>query len=100
MILFRGKGIIMEENLYEFEVVKKAIDERDPIRLLAFAPDDEYDSESRDIVENLSSSMSMEEIAELIAKIFAESFNRVDITTNRCIIVANKIYKSIHREGI
>ena len=100
MILFRRKGSIMEENLYEFKVVKKAIDEWDPIGLLAFAPDDEYDSESREIVENLSSSISMEEIAELIAKIFAESFNRADITMNRCIIIANKIYKSIHIEDI
>ena len=38
-----------------FEIVKKYIDEKDPVRLLAMeAPDDEYAIESRKIAERIT----------------------------------------------
>jgi len=59
-----------------FETVKKYIDEKDPMRLLAMgAPDDEYDIESRKIAERITMQMSFEEIANIIANVINKSFD-------------------------
>lgn len=80
--------------------VKKAIDNFDPYALYPGedAPADEYDGESRRISEKIKSIMSIDEIAEIIAREFTSSFD-TEFTTEDCISPALKIYEYLIRQG-
>ncbi len=78
-----------------FEIVKKYIDEKDPVRLLAMgAPDDEYDIESRKIAERITVQHSAEEIAGIIAEVINKAFDR-EHSPDLYIEVAQKIRKEL-----
>lgn len=77
-----------------FNIVKKAIDEFNPMGLLPEAPNDEFDSESRKIAGQINVISTVEEIAEIIAKVFSKAFDdKFEII--ECITTAEKIYKNI-----
>lgn len=58
----------------KYHIVKEAIDEWDPIRLLHDAPDDEYEPEIRDIENQLPGVTSPDELALVIHKVFNRWF--------------------------
>lgn len=63
----------------KYEIVKKQIDKMDCYGLLSGgAPDDEFDSEAKEIAERIEITMSAEEISEIIADVFNRSFNERD----------------------
>lgn len=75
-----NKLYIMNANERIFSVVKKQIDDFDTCGLLACGcPSDEFDNESKLICERLNSSMSVQQIAAVIASIlnsyFEESYD-------------------------
>ncbi len=58
-----------------FEMVKRAVDALDPMGLLDMgAPSDEYDLESKLIVDRLSANMSPQQIAWIMAEEFSSCF--------------------------
>ena len=59
--------------------------------LLPEAPSDEYDSESQDILVRLYDSISIQEIAEIIADVFTISFAET-FSTENCLEPAKDIY--------
>lgn len=77
-----------------FKIVKKAIDEFNPYNLLPEAPNDEFDSESREISEEISINSTVEEIASIISNVFSKSFDE-KFEIKYCMIPAEKIYKLI-----
>jgi len=77
-----------------FEIVKKTIDEFNPYSLLPEAPNDEFDSESREISTIINVDSTIEEIAEIISEVFSEMFHD-NFEVKDCIETAEKIYKSI-----
>ena len=80
-----------------FDIVKKAIDEWDPFGLLNMGcPEDEYDSESRVIANNIDSHSSLKEIAEAISEEINESFNE-SLTPGDCLQPAAKIYDVLQK---
>lgn len=78
-----------------FNIVKTAIDEFNPFSLLPDAPDDEFDSESIAIAEQIKIDNTVEEIAEIIAVVLSSSFFPITFKIEDCMETANKIYKSI-----
>jgi hypothetical protein len=90
--------VYVEEQTIEAQV-KKAIDRFDPYGLMPGqdAPADEYDGESRRIVEKIKPTMSMEEIADIIAKEFTRSFNS-EFTEEYCISPAFEIYRYLMKQ--
>jgi hypothetical protein len=77
-----------------FKIVKKAIDEFNPYGLLPEAPNDEFDSESREIAGKINVNSTVEEIAKIISKVFSRAFNeKFDIKD--CMSTAEKVYKSM-----
>ena len=74
--------------------VKNAIDEWDPLGLLPWAPSDEYDSESQDVLVRLHDAISIQEIAEIIADVFTRSFGETFAIEN-CIEPAKGIYSNL-----
>lgn len=79
-----------------FDVVKTYIDEWNPYDLLPEAPCDEFDEESMMISSKLRDHMTAEQIAEIIAKVFGEMFDREDFTVENCMDVSNRIYHAVH----
>lgn len=81
-------------EILDFNTVKKHIDEWDPIDLLAFCPNDEYDGESRMIVDSFRKE---NDLGKLIYNIFRESFGESTFrkSLEECNQVAQKIMKSI-----
>lgn len=77
-----------------FKIVKKAIDEFNPYGLLPEAPSNEFDSESREIAEQINVNSTLEEIAEIIAKELSKAFD-ANFDMKKCMVPAEKIYKSI-----
>lgn len=77
-----------------FEIVKKAIDEFNPYSLLPEAPNDEFDSESREISTRINVDSTIEEIAEIISEVFSEEFYD-NFEVKSCMETAEKIYKLI-----
>jgi hypothetical protein len=73
-----------------FKIVKKAIDEFNPYCLMPEAPNDEFDSESREIARKINVNSTIEEIAEIISKVFSESFDET-IEPKYCMEPAEKI---------
>ena len=63
-------------EMSKYQLVKKAIDELDVYGLLeGGAPDDEFDSESKEISDRISESDSIIQIAEVITDVFNKAFD-------------------------
>lgn len=63
-------------EMSKYQLVKKAIDELDVYGLLeGGAPDDEFDSESKEISDRISESNSIIQIAEVITDVFNKAFD-------------------------
>lgn len=77
-----------------FKIVKKAIDEFNPYSLLPESPNDEFDSESREITAKINVNSTVEEIAEIISKVFSRTFSE-SFEIKDCIEPAKKIYESM-----
>lgn len=85
-----------------FDIVKLAIDEWDPLNLLAMGfPDDEYDGESSVISNEIDYYSSVDEIADAISIYMGESFGE-EFARNECLKPAQRIYdifQKIHLVG-
>ena len=57
----------------DYKKIKTIIDKWDPINLLAYAPEDEYDLECKEIYNLISNNMSIEFIAKTIFSVFSQS---------------------------
>ena len=84
----------------KFDIVKKAIDEWDPINLLSHAPEDEYDSEISDITRLIPTVKSVDELAQIIHRIFvkwfgADATDAKEYSVDRCYPVAQKIWRKL-----
>jgi hypothetical protein len=82
-----------------FKIVKKAIDEWNPYKLLPDAPEDEFDPESKEIADKITADLSKTEISEIIASVFYKAFGEdEEFTVDSCMETAEKIWNSIHEE--
>ena len=82
-----------------FEIVKKAIDEWNPYKMLPDAPKDEFDPESREIADKISENLSKIEISEIIADVFYRAFGEDDeFTVDSCMETAEKIWGAVHEQ--
>ena len=77
-----------------FSIIKRAIDEFDPMNLLPHAPSDEYDMESTKILAQISVNSTIEEITKVIMNVFSKSFNE-NFEENYCKPIAVKLFISI-----
>ncbi|UOQ46833.1 DUF1871 family protein [Gracilibacillus caseinilyticus] len=73
-----------------FDVVKKVINEWDPIGVLPYAPDDEYKFEVAKVVTLLSKVENVEELSDGLAKIFKKALEW-NFTKEECLPIAKKI---------
>lgn len=74
-------------------IVKKIINEWDPIGLMGHAPDDEYEIEITQIANMIYAADTVEIFADIIRNVFIQSFGD-DIfikTKEECIAIAEKI---------
>ena len=72
--LMTGERESMASQVYT--LVKQAIDQADPMRLLATgAPEDEYESEIQEIVGRVGTCMTLEEVQTLVHEVFATWFD-------------------------
>lgn len=78
-----------------FNIVKKFIDELNPMGLLPHAPDDEFDIESKKIASQINQNSTINEIAEIISKVLSKSFNE-KFEIKECMSTAEKIYQSLN----
>ncbi|WP_152394271.1 DUF1871 family protein [Paenibacillus guangzhouensis] len=84
-----------------FTVVKEIIDNWDPIGLLAIhCPDDEYESEIREIVTALSYTTNAEELASKINNILYQAFEEDFKKSNDCNVIAHEILRALHERGL
>jgi hypothetical protein len=84
-----------------FAVVKEIIDKWDPFNLLAIhCPDDEYESEIREIVTALSNVTNEEELGVELNNILYQAFEEDFKKSNDCIVIANQLLKAIHERGL
>ena len=75
-----------------YEIIKKIIDTWDPIKLLTFAPKDEYDEESMKIFK--CNTDDAKELSEIIFNVFKTAFEESFTKSNlECIEVANLIIR-------
>ena len=81
-----------------FQIVKKNVDLWNPENLLPYAPENEYDIESGQIVKKIKTNHSVEELAEIAAQVFSESFGE-NYDMKRCKRVAEAIYKDLKEES-
>lgn len=80
----------------KYLIVKKHIDEMDYCSLLSTgAPDNEFDSESREISNKINNAHTEQDIARIIAKVFNATFGNKD--AEDCFIdCAKKIHVDLH----
>lgn len=83
-----------------YSLVKKYIDEYDFEDLLAIgAPNDEYDSESREIASLIIEESTTDEIAEIISDVMKKSFGeliKVDVSKSESFMeIAGKIHVAL-----
>ena len=77
----------------QFENIKNIIDKWDPINLLDFAPDDEYDEECMRILMNYCPNSA--ELGRIIFSIFSERFEDAFVDSEtKCIMIADEILKT------
>jgi hypothetical protein len=76
----------------DLDIVKKEIDKWDPIDLLAYSPQDEYDFESKEISLKLQFDVKQNGIIifEVFSNAFGDTFTK---SVDECISVAEKIMK-------
>lgn len=77
----------------DFYIIKKAIDNWDPIELLIHAPDDEYNGETKKIAEKINNQMDENEVGLIIYNTFKDAFG-LDTFTNslqECVSIAKII---------
>ncbi len=87
------------QNINKFEIIKKYIDEYDYWELLAcHAPNDEFDSYSKQLSEMITEKDSVEDIAKMIATIMDKSFGE-EINPKKFITTAGKIKKALYAQG-
>lgn len=78
-----------------YSIIKQIIDRYDIMNLLSTGvPSDEYDIESKMIAEQITSDMSVQEIAAIVKNIFDSQFSE-NIDISICMDVA----KEINSEG-
>ena len=77
-----------------FLIVKKAIDEFNLYDLLPEAPSDEFDIESRKIAKQININSTVEEIAEIIARVFSKAFGE-EFEVKKFMATGEKIYMKI-----
>lgn len=82
--------------LISYNVIKKVIDEWDPVELLCIhTPSDEYDSESKEIFDEMNKLEFIEVgiVANIIFSVFSKSFGHDVFTSTiyECRTVAQKI---------
>lgn len=83
-----------------FEIIKKIVDDWDPIGLLAaHCPPDEYDLETIEIVNYLTLNIQINDLSTKIYEIFVEFFgiDVFDKTEEECKVVADKIIKMLKK---
>ncbi|QVY62589.1 DUF1871 family protein [Cytobacillus gottheilii] len=73
-----------------FKLVKKTINEWDPIGVLPDAPDDEYEFEVAQIVTLLNKADTEEALSEGLAEIFNKALG-CHYTVEECLPIARKI---------
>lgn len=88
---------LKEKYNVTFNIVKKIVDEWDPIGLLPFAPEDEYEMEIAGIVTLLNKVDSDEILSDGIGRIFKKSFGE-SLSKEECFSVAKKILQEIKHE--
>ncbi len=79
------------------EIIKRIIDDWDPINLFPEAPENEYWSEIDSIIMECSNLNAKEELAKVIKSVFINSFNE-DIfrfSYEECLKIAEKIQVEI-----
>lgn len=78
-----------------FEIIKKEIDKWDPIGLLDYAPADEYDIESREIMLRFCHDQhDIEQNGMIIYEVFSEAFGTsFTKSITECISIAKSIMK-------
>jgi hypothetical protein len=79
-----------------FKLVKKIVNDLDPIGLLPSAPDDEYEMEIGRIVALLSRVDSVDALAEGIGVIFTKAFDW-SFTKEECLSIAQKIWEDVKK---
>lgn len=78
------------EDKMNFDIIKKEIDNWDPIDLLSHAPPDEYDIESREIL--LKFQRSLEQNGMIIYEVFSKAFGTTFTkSVEECICIAKKM---------
>jgi Domain of unknown function (DUF1871) len=81
-----------------YRLVKRVIDEWDPVDLLSHAPPDEYDPEIREITRRMTPSQTPEELAESIERVFVEFFGEAhERTIEEFLVVAQRLLSSMSK---
>lgn len=80
-----------------YHIVKKNVDVWDPLNLFPYAPDNEYDIESKQIAKQVKLNHTVEELAEIISQVFSEGFGR-EYDAKCCSGAAEAIYKDLNEE--
>ena len=79
-----------------YQIVKKVINDWDPMYLLRYTSEDEYDPEISRIVSRLPTA-SVEKLAVVIHEVFYEMFSRSRVPSiNNCYPSALKIWNKIY----
>ncbi|WP_169007334.1 DUF1871 family protein [Faecalispora jeddahensis] len=79
-----------------FKNIKPIIDNWDPIDLLPYSPNDEYDNETSRIA-NQVEGKSADELAQIVFDVFSSSFNHgvFQKSLNECRMIALKILTTL-----
>lgn len=96
-LLFKEIKLSMGKKL-AYDIVKKHIDQWDPIGLLELGvPDDEYDIEVMMIVEKLPGVFNVKQLAEVVQFVLNDMFydGEENFTTEDCEDVAEFIWEDI-----
>lgn len=89
---------IRNEEKQLFRSVKRAIDKWDTYSLFPDAPPDEYNCESREVTRRITKDSTINEIAEVVAAVFAASFGEDEgFTVEHCKGVAGEIKHRIEK---
>jgi len=78
-----------------FPTVKSAIDNWNPFGLLPYAPDDEFDRESREIANQIDNYMNVSDVANIVSKVFSRHFFEEGFVVEDCMDVAKAIHEGL-----
>ena len=80
-----------------FRIVKRCIDEWDPVALLVIGcPIDEYDPESSMITDIITEKSTTEEICAAVSGVFSKMFDKYGYPAKYCMDVSQKIHDAIN----